>query len=200
MKFAWSACIVVVAGLGLAGVVAEGCGGDDDNGGAAGTGGSTGGKGGAGSSTGGAGTVSTGGAGSSGSSGTSGGGTGGTGGVVDAGLTDAEVQACLHPDGGSLMVPTQCLADCFCTTCPKEATKCYGDPGCGAIVQSAARTGCAAVPSTCFDAGTCGNEINEGGAGALDEALAFATCGTGCNTKCATEAGTPEAGSEAGHD
>src|SRR6266545_3477733 len=130
MKFARSALVVVVASLGVAGGVAGGCGGDDDGGTTGTAGAGKGGTGGSGSTTS---TTSTGGAGTTGGAGSGGAGSGGTGGMIDAGPSDADISACLMPESG-VGTGSMCLDTCFCTTCPRQAQKCYNNADCVAII------------------------------------------------------------------
>ncbi len=194
MKFARSALVVVVASLGVAGGVAGGCGGDDDGGTTGTAGAGKGGTGGSGSTTS---TTSTGGAGTTGGGGSGGAGSGGTGGMIDAGPSDADISACLMPESG-VGTGSMCLDTCFCTTCPRQAQKCYNNADCVAIIQCAARTGCKDAVE-CSKPETCGGVLAEHGTG-LADAIAFGPCGAGCTAKCAPpEGGTPDA-SEAAAD
>src|SRR5262245_49974734 len=128
-RTAWAACIVGITTLGLSGIVAEGCGGDDN----ANPTTTTGGGGGAGGGTGGA---STGGGGTGGTGG-SGGGTGGA--KADAG-PDASQATCTAilaaADSGAT-----CVDACVCANCASEADSCFTDPGCARLVQCATRNG-----------------------------------------------------------
>src|SRR5688500_243247 len=96
----WSACAVIMASLGMSGIVATGCGDDDDT--PPGTGGSGGTAG------------RDGGAGKAGSGGT-GGGKGGAGGA-EAGVDVTTAQCRMGVDSGMV-----CTDLCFCTSCPNEA-------------------------------------------------------------------------------
>ena len=162
------------------------CGDDEDDG--------TGGRGGRGGSGGSAGTA---GGGSGGKGGSGGGGTAGTGGGDAGGIA-----ACVQRAQESFGTCTP-LAECSCTNCKDELDACYGDPGCVAVRQCAARTNCcppqlpSCVGQSCLEA--CSGVIAEAGAGTT-LATALSTC-VYTNSNCApcppADGGT-EGGTEGG--
>jgi len=179
-RITWAACIVGMTALGLSGIVAEGCGGDDNAapGGTAGSGGAGGGTGGA--STGGGGTGGTG---------------GGTGGVkADGGGSDAPdasratcTAILAAADSGAT-----CVDACVCANCASEADACFTDPNCARLVQCAIRNGCTqsdlAAALVCVMT-NCSAEYAEAGPPATAKAVAFSTCvgGAMCYAKCAPD-------------
>lgn len=206
-RTAWTACIVVVSSLGIAGMLAGGCGGDDtapaDNTGAGGTAGTS--SGAAGTSSGTSGTAGTGGS-TGGSAGTAGS-AAGSAGTTDSG-SDAPV-ACMPAkvtptpadkatcQGGLIGdSAASCITTCLCTACPVEALTCLGDPACSAIVACAQKTQCSSV-AECLKPEKCGGVLAEAAAG-VGGATAFTCCGNYCQTQCAGDGGgTTEAGPKA---
>jgi len=184
-RTAWAACVVAIATLGLSGILAEGCGGDDSSGGPTGS----------------AGTAGSGGSGGSGGSATGGGGAGGSkaGSAGSAGTkgdsgpsdapTDADYQAICRASGADS--GNACLDKCICDECSKEAVACFSDPGCRNLVDCANRNGCS--DTTCASM-KCAGELREAGQTGLAEALAFSGCLTPkCGPVCAGDGGGSDA-------
>ena len=183
---AWVACVIGITALGLSGIAAEGCGGDDNAApGTTGSGGSGGGTG--GQSAGGAG------------GGTAGGGTAGTGGgnggaKADGGGSDA-------PDGSQAQCTAilaaadsgaTCVDNCVCANCASQADACFTDPACARLVQCAIRNGCTQsdLPTALACVMTnCSAEFAEAGPPATAKAVAFSTCvgGAMCYAKCSPD-------------
>jgi hypothetical protein len=197
-RTAWTACIVAITSLGLGGIIAEGCGGDDSSGsptGAAGSGGSTGTTGTGGSTTSGSGgTTTTSGSGGTGGSGGTSTGTGGTGGSTskDSG-SDAPADG---PDYGALCrdnVPdsgNSCTDKCICDQCAKEAVACFSNPGCRNLIDCANAMGC--TDSACA-AAKCMTQFQEAGSAGVSAGVAFAgcyfpKCGSTCSGDAASDA------------
>jgi hypothetical protein len=184
---AWAACVVSITALGLSGILAEGCGGDDNapgTGGTAGTGGSGGGTGGKGGST------------NTGGGGTTGG--GGSGGAMDAGI-DAQAVCSAAINSGSM-----CADKCICDNCAKQAVACFADPNCRALVDCANRMGCAgldAVAALQCAQMKCPGELADASMAQLAAATGFGNCvaGANCTAKCAPD-GSTEGGGDAKPD
>ncbi|HMI85913.1 MAG TPA: hypothetical protein VK550_17570, partial [Polyangiaceae bacterium] len=111
--------------MGLSGIVASGCGDDDDTpGNTAGASGSSGSGGRGGSDAG---------AGKGGSAGK--GGTGG--GTMDAATDVSNAQCRAAVNSG-----VACTDACFCNTCPTQIYTCFTAPECAAVLTCIRRTGC----------------------------------------------------------
>ncbi len=183
-RMAWTACVVAITTLGLSGILAEGCGGDDNAppGGTAGSGGS------AGS----AGSSNTGGGGSGGSSAGTASTGGSAGGSMDSGI-DARAFC-----SAAIMTGSDCVNACICDVCPTQAAKCFGDPACSNLVACANRNGCVDPDATkalmCAQQ-HCPGELAEAGTAQLTAATQFGNCvaGANCPVKC-----TPEGGADSG--
>lgn len=168
----WSACAVILMSLGLSGVVASGCGDDDDNPTGAGGMGGTAGRGG-----------SDAGAGKGGS-----GGKGGTGGSTSDAPTDVSPTQCRTRTDSGLV----CTDECFCNTCPTQIYSCFSAPECANVLACIRRTGCMGLEDCPV---VCAAEV--GAAGAWLSLLTnptFQGCLMTCSTSCA------DAGSDAGPD
>jgi hypothetical protein len=170
-RMAWAAGVVAISTLGLTGIFAEGCGGDDTA--TPGSGGS---------------------AGSGGQAGTAG--TGGTGGAkADAGKDaqpDVNYQALCS---GGVDSGSSCGDMCICTNCAQQAVACFGDPKCRNLVDCANRHGCnnpdIATATACAQT-NCPTELGAAGLMGIGEATALSMCVTAamCDSKCAPEGGT----------
>ena len=162
----WSACVVIIASLGVSGIVASGCGDDDDTPpGAGGTGGS---------------------AGSSGAAGK--GGSGGKGGsTMDAMTLDVSNAQCrMAVDSG-----TACADMCFCTTCPTQIYQCFNLPDCANVMACVRRTMCSGLTEC---ASVCMAEVAAAtpAALALLTNMNFQTCLTTCAGQCLGDGSVPD--------
>jgi hypothetical protein len=187
-RTAWTACIVAITSLGLGGIIAEGCGGDDSSGsptGAAGSGGST-----STSTTGTGGSTTTTGTGGTGGSGGTSTGTGGTGGSTskDSG-SDAPADG---PDYGALCrgaAPDSgdsCSDKCICDQCAKEAVTCFSNPACRDLLDCSNAMGC--TDAVCA-ASKCMGQFQEAGAAGVLAAKAFGDCYLPkCGAQCSGDA------------
>jgi hypothetical protein len=174
------ACMFAVTGLGISGIIAGGCGGDDTSG-TPGTGGSAG-----------SGVGSTGG-GKGGSGGTAGsGGSAGNGGSVPADARpDVDFKAiCL----GSTDSGSSCLNTCLCDNCAMQSVVCLSDPPCRRLADCANANGCLDTACALM---RCPGELAEAGQTGALEAVVLGMCVSAamCNTKCA-----PDAAREGGSD